>query len=688
MTADTEIVGPADGPKQGGALAALWRPTLSSARPLLFGIVVLLAGCGLTYAFYVGAREKHEQHLGHEFVLESVEIYQRLQRSIDWHVDILSALAGLYSASTEGTEAELKTFVLPSLDRQPHIGMLGWAPRVAPDDWAEQSARLRAAGAAGIVDAATGSPYAAPPDRDVFPVSYSVVAAGFALDEGEDLWGEVEFRLAMAWARDSGLPTATRPLRDRLGDRGGNAVLIVAPLYRSGAEPVDYVQRRRALTGFVFLAVAVDVLVDWAVQDQSAVDLDIHLADIGMPPGRGFVYHFDAATRSTRDAAPADPADEQFLFHRDPLRLATRAWRAYFTPTDRFLARYESTQPTAVLVVGLLMTVLLAAFSLREARRTESVKLLVHERTQALEEEVKKRREAQQALRSQVAALEETRDRLEQQGRQLTEIAQDLARARDKADAASAAKSAFLATMSHELRTPLNAIIGFAELIRDQLAGDIGDQKYCDYARDIHSSGQHLLALINDILDVSKAEAGKLEINDEPVDVAEEIDASIRLCQPRALSAGTTLVPEIAAALPLLKADRRRLKQILINLITNALKFSGNAGNVTIRARVDAAGWMVIEVEDFGIGMSEGEIDEALEPFGQLDTSINRRHPGTGLGLPLTKSMVEVHGGRLEIDSRLGEGTVVRALFPARRIVARSTGRRGGSKAAAGRGGG
>ena len=382
---------------------------------------------------------------------------------------------------------------------------------------------------------------------------------------------------------------------------------------------------------------------------------------------------------------PAEFGDSRFRFSQTPLQVATRAWTADFAPTDRFIARFATVQPAIVLIIGLLLSGLLAVYAQREARQTERIKALVGIRTIALEQEVEKRRAAQSALRHRVDELEEIRDRLERQGEQLAEFARDLSRARDKADAANAAKSAFLATMSHELRTPLNAIIGFSELIRDELAGEIGDRKYCDYARDIHASGQHLLALINDILDVSKAEAGKLEINDEIVDVAEIVRSCIRLCRTRADSIGAELVDEVSADLPLLRADRRRLKQILINLITNAIKFTGESGTVTIQGSVDDAGWMVMDVRDSGIGMTESEIDKALEPFGQVDTAINRKHPGTGLGLPLTKSMVEVHGGKLLIESQVGKGTLVRALFPSQRVVHdRSMLDDGGKRAAAG----
>ena len=638
-------------------------------RPVFAAAAVVLIGSAITLFVFLDVRRQHLEQLNEEFQDEASEIYQLLQRTIDWHVDVLNGLSGLFNASVVVTEDEFNTFIAPSLERQPHIHLLGWAPRIVADDLPSRINQLRSRGVVDVIDPESGTPYSEAPSRDMFPIVFGEPLPEGGINRGFDLAGNLVFRTAMAWARDSGLPTASRPVELVGNGRSGRGILIFCPLYARYSDPVDYVQRREALTGYVVLALRIEDMVDWAVEHLPEFDLDIRLDDIGTAPARSFVYHYDARDRTSL-AGPAEfIGDERFVFDRTPLQIATRAWEAQFAPTDRFVGRFLSVQPAIVLAIGLVLTVLLAFYAQREARNTERIKGLVRIRTTALEEEVDKRRAAQAALRHRVDELEEIRDRLERQGEQLAEFARDLGRARDKADAANAAKSAFLATMSHELRTPLNAIIGFSELIRDELAGDIGDRKYCDYARDIHASGQHLLALINDILDVSKAEAGKLEINDETVNVAESVRSCIRLCRARADSAGADLVEELPADLPQLRADRRRLKQILINLITNALKFTGGAGTVTIRGFIDPDGRMAVEVRDSGIGMTEREIDKALEPFGQVDTAINRRHPGTGLGLPLTKSMVEVHGGHLVIESKVGQGTLVRAVFPAERVV-------------------
>jgi signal transduction histidine kinase len=220
--------------------------------------------------------------------------------------------------------------------------------------------------------------------------------------------------------------------------------------------------------------------------------------------------------------------------------------------------------------------------------------------------------------------------------------------------------------MSHELRTPLNAIIGFSQLMADEVLGPLGNTKYSGYARDICNSAEHLLGIINDILDVSKLEAGKLELEVEVVDVAAITRSLLQFVADRAGALDVTIDTEIDGALPRLRADQRKLKQILLNLVTNALKFSHPGGRVMLRAR-PVEGAIQIEVIDNGIGMDDAEVATAITRFGQVASTWNRKHAGTGLGLPLAIGLVELHGGTLGIKSRKGEGTTVTVTFPAKR---------------------
>jgi PAS domain S-box-containing protein len=235
-------------------------------------------------------------------------------------------------------------------------------------------------------------------------------------------------------------------------------------------------------------------------------------------------------------------------------------------------------------------------------------------------------------------------------------------------EAASLAKSNFLANISHELRTPLNAIIGFSEIMQNQMLGPIENATYLGYASDIYDSGTHLLGLINEILDLSKAEAGRMEINDEFVDVPVLVERCVATLRPQADKARIILGSVASNELPALRSDRARLRQILVNLLSNAIKFTPERGKVTVTASIDADRRFAISVVDTGIGMSPEQIPIALEPFRQIDSALNRAHGGTGLGLPLTKRLIELHGGTLEIASVLGRGTTVTVRFPRARV--------------------
>lgn len=257
-------------------------------------------------------------------------------------------------------------------------------------------------------------------------------------------------------------------------------------------------------------------------------------------------------------------------------------------------------------------------------------------------------------------------------GRDVTaeaEAADALLAAKIQAEAANRAKSQFLANMSHELRTPLNAIIGFSEMMQLQVFGPIGHARYEEYTADIHRAGSHLLAVINDILDLSKIEAGHLELKDEVVDLSDVTSSALHIIDTQARGAGVELNFDAAQTLPALRGERRAILQILLNLLSNAIKFTPAGGRVSVRCAQAADGTLALSVADTGIGVAPENIARVLEPFGQVADAYSRNHTGAGLGLPIAKSLVEAHGGALTLESVVGQGTTVTARFPADRVM-------------------
>jgi len=271
-------------------------------------------------------------------------------------------------------------------------------------------------------------------------------------------------------------------------------------------------------------------------------------------------------------------------------------------------------------------------------------------------------------LRGQIRELQETKARLEQQGRDLEEMTLRLRSARDEAERANRAKSEFLANMSHELRTPLNAIIGFSEMLESGYGGILSERQ-ASYTKDIHDSGQHLLQIINNVLDMSKVEAGQYQLFETAVDLRDVARAAISIVGSRARERGLLLELVTEPTLPVVMADERTLRQVLLNLLSNAVKFTHGGGTVVVSGGIQSDGTAKICVRDTGIGIAPEALELVMEPFRQANGSFSREYEGTGLGLTISKNFIELHGGRLTIESTLGAGTTVTVVLPSFRVL-------------------
>ncbi|MHB8286018.1 MAG: PAS domain-containing sensor histidine kinase, partial [Caulobacteraceae bacterium] len=389
---------------------------------------------------------------------------------------------------------------------------------------------------------------------------------------------------------------------------------------------------------------------------------------------------FQAAERRLRDAI--DSVSEAFVLYdrKGRLLMCNTNFRDFFAIEPRALkpgTLRPMVEKVSALAVKRTSPAPIGQRGMREVEMIDGRWLQISERrtaegglvvtaadVTALKRQEEARRLNEEALENAVARLEDSRT-------ELTDLAAKYQAEKLKAESANTAKSEFLANMSHELRTPLNAVNGFSEIMVHEMFGALGDRRYKEYAQDILSSGQHLLALINDILDMSKIEAGKMALSYEWMDMGELVDEAVRLMGNRADAAGLTLACTVAPGLPEIEADHRAVKQVLLNLLSNAVKFTPAGGRVDVKVwslgAESGSPRLQIAVTDTGIGISQDDIPRLGRPFEQIESNHSRTQQGTGLGLALTRSLIELHAGVFELTSEPGQGTTASFTLPLQR---------------------
>ncbi len=417
---------------------------------------------------------------------------------------------------------------------------------------------------------------------------------------------------------------------------------MLLPIYDAEIVPFTVEERRAKLIGYVRAIYRLGDLIAAALPGLAVPPgLDVYIFDEIAGPKNSLLYYHPSPLRLGRSVPLPEGRALAGLFNATKYDMAGWSWKIVLRPVPSHFTRNVEGAAWGFVAFVLLVTALLFQYLVWSQIRTREIEKSVAERTVALETEITERKRIETELRS----------------------------AKDQAEVANRAKSEFLAMMSHELRTPLNAVIGFAEIMSGQFFGPIGSEQYRRYAEDIHMSGRHLLSLINDILDLSKIEANRFELHEENLSIARVWRAVHSILQESIASARLELDADIPESLPGLRADQRAIRQILINLLSNAVKFTPEGGCITVRAEVDDKGRFVVSIADTGIGISEHDLAEVILPFKQVDSSLARKYEGTGLGLPLTHRLIEMHQGQLEIESTLGTGTTVKAIFPANRVA-------------------
>lgn len=620
--------------------------------------IVLFVGIAVSVGGFVTVRQYEQAADRQEFDRKAAHFILVSRNTIDRYIETITATGALIAESGGGVNRwEFLAFAEERLPAHPGMQALAWAPRIPVTQLAayEKSARDDGLFSFRLTERdVEGQLVSVGARPEYWPIYYVEPHKGNGRILGIDLSFNPAYRAALERARDGGRMSAVFAEAAEAPGTAESALLVIAPVYESEEMPDSVASRREALSGFVIGLLDIGMVIDNTIEMFTTPDwLDIYLLDEQARADR-HLLHYRPSLLGAPDSKPiADDAIHNGLFASAPLELADRNWSIVVKPVAGKLVAGSGVAPWGVGLVSLLLTLALVAKITSAQNYQQMIERAVDERTAEL----------LRATKSNWALEREIEHR--------TRVEAELRAAKEQADVANRAKSDFLAMVSHELRTPLNAIIGFSEMTVYEIFGPVGDKKYQQYGRDIRNSGMHLLGLINNILDLAKVEANQFELHEADVDIVPVIEEALTLLRDKAAEAGIRIETKIDDPLPFIRGDARPLKQILINLLSNAVKFTDRDGDVAVGARIDYKGRFLLTVSDTGTGISKADQAKIFQPFTQLDSSLARKYEGTGLGLPLTKSLVELHDGELKLKSKPAVGTTITVLIPAARVVPR-----------------
>ena len=619
---------------------------------LAVGIMFSVAGF-LTIQYYDEASDQHE------FERKAAHYLVVSRKGVDRYVEAVSEIGGLIGGyGRQVNRWDFYKLTEEKLPDYPGIQALAWAPRVdeMDRDALEQTAQDDGLYSFRVTERdADENVIAAGSRPEYLPLYYVEPFEGNEDILGLDLAFRPAYLRALERARDQGTVSTSFVAPADTANNAKSVLLVVSPVYATANMPTTVESRREKLVGFAVGLLDLGTIIDTTLAMFTTPDwLDTYLFDETASKGDRLLYSRPSQLRTDHQVLTDEESIHQGFFTSADFRLADRDWSIVVKPVPGELVSGSGIAPWGFGVLSLLLTVVLVAHLNSARNRQRLIEQAVIERTAELT----------QATESNAA--------LEKEISQRKRVERELRAAKEEAEVANRAKSEFLAMVSHELRTPLNAVIGFSEMTVYELFGPVSE-RYREYGQDIRNSGLHLLSLINNILDLSKVEANRFELDEQEVDVAGIIEEALNLLRDKAESTGLTLETEYSEPFPVVFGDARSLKQVFINLLSNAVKFTPEGGRIVISAKIDYKGRFVVAVADNGIGIAKSDQARIFQPFTQADSSLAREYEGTGLGLPLAKSLVELHDGELKLTSGANKGTTVKIILPKERVIMQRT---------------